>query len=213
MSFTARSPGPVASQSYVRHARGTYARGPTSIADSKFARSGAECVVIGSVCGMTETAGEPGRTAKPSEGSLWKYVGWFVVGCVLMIVLWALIDLIIGRSGVGVAGIVAPFIGAYFAVDHFLADHERVPDKSEKRWLIWVSFGVTMIWSVIVGVAVLLVAGRDEIDDAGAGMIGGIAVGAVLLTLLMTWAGYSYWPKPAVRNRQRQAARREAKGQ
>jgi membrane associated rhomboid family serine protease len=161
---------------------------------------------------MTETGGKPSGTEQSSVGSLWKYVGWFVVGCVLMTAVWVVIDLIIGGSGIGVAGVVAPFIGAYFALDHFLADHGRVPDASEKRWLIWASFGVTLVWSVIVGVVSLLVAGRDAVDDVGAGVVGGIAVAAILLTLLMVWFGYSFWPKRVVRNRERQAARREARG-
>ncbi len=130
-----------------------------------------------------------------------------------MTVVWMVIDLIIGRSGTGVAGIVAPFIGAYFAVDHFVADRGRVPDESEKRWLVWVSFGVTMVWSVIiVAVVLVLAAGSDDMDDVGAGAVAAIAVAAVLVTFLMTWFGYSFWPKRAVRNRERLAARREARG-
>ena len=157
----------------------------------------------------TDEVGDAGKSAGP----LWKYVGWFVVGCVLMTVIWLLIDLIIGRSGTGVAGIVAPFIGAYFALDHFVADRGRVPDKSEKWWLVWVSFGVTMVWSVIVVIVVLvLVASSDDMDDVGAGAVAGVAVSAVLVTFLMTWFGYSFWPKRAVRNRERMAERREAKG-
>ena len=110
------------------------------------------------------------------------------------------------------AGIVAPFIGAYFALDRFVADRGRVPDKSEKWWLVGVSFRVTMVWSVIVVIVVLvLVASSDDMDDVGAGAVAGVAVSAVLVTFLMTWFGYSFWPKRAVRNRERMAEG-EAKG-
>ena len=61
-------------------------------------------------------------------------------------------------------------------------------------------------------VVLVLVASSDDMDDVGAGAVAGVAVSAVLVTFLMTWFGYSFWPKRAVRNRERMAERREAKG-
>ncbi|GED96321.1 hypothetical protein nbrc107697_03600 [Gordonia crocea] len=142
---------------------------------------------------------------------MWKYLWWFIGGAVGLSILWAVMDAILpGDSGgtTTAGGVLVPFLSANIAVDRFVANHMRVPDKAERWWLVLWSFGALLAWSVI-GFVVLAVLGVFEGVDTGVFAV--ILVVAVAVTFLSVWGGYAFWPKRVLRNHERQAQRRATK--
>ncbi|MFT3900692.1 MAG: ABZJ_00895 family protein [Gordonia sp. (in: high G+C Gram-positive bacteria)] len=151
-------------------------------------------------------------TMQPLTVPLKKYLWWFVGISVGMNILIGILGSVIGGSGLGGVSMMVPYLAAMTAVDRFVNDHHRGPNDDEKRALVWWSFGFTILWS-LVGGALVLLALRDTsfVHELGVGWIVGIVVVTSLIAFLMIWATYTFWPKRALRNRQRLQERLAAK--
>lgn len=151
------------------------------------------------------------QAAPVNPGPLWKYVGIFVGLSVLFYVIFLVVDELIGGSS-SVISILAPFFAAMAAVDSFVKTYRRVMTPAERWWLIWWSFGITVAWSVVVGVVVTAVVGDAAvIAELGMSLVVLLVIGAAI-TFLMIWLGYTFWPKRALKNRLRYEERQAAKG-
>jgi len=125
-----------------------------------------------------------------------KYIIHFsVVYIVVMVVLHgilALLDLE-GNSG----ALLAILMGAAaYTASKFIKDNKRVPNKIEKSKLVWLSFGVSWVISIVF--VVFFVALMFEKEDWLAlktlisEMSGLILWGAVIFTSFIQWASLSY---------------------
>lgn len=143
--------------------------------------------------------------------NLWKYFAWFAGSTVVMGVLFAVISMIAPSVNTGAVGMLVPLFAANFAVDNFVKDHGRVLNSAEKWWLIWWSFGFSLLLSALTLAAAFA---SDEFPGAdGMGwFIPAVAIVTIVLTFALVWFGYAWFPKRALRRHQKIAERKAAKG-
>ena len=165
----------------------------------------------------SRTPGVPAAAgyAAPAGVSLWKYLGIFAATMVGLSLILAIIEEVLDTSVTGVSMIVT-IVAAMTAVDSFVKANLRVLEPSEKWWLIGWSFAVALLWSLLVGLVVLVVVvasgdGAGLWDELGVWLAVAVVIG-VVVSFLLIWFGYAVWPKRSLRNRlkylERQAAKR-----
>ncbi|MCK0439098.1 ABZJ_00895 family protein [Gordonia alkaliphila] len=142
--------------------------------------------------------------------SLWKYLGIFVGVAVLASLFMAMLESLLDTD-VAFVSLLVPLFAVMTAIDVFVKDHLRVPTNDEKWWLIWWSFGVSVAWSLVVLVVLVLMYDDAFLSDMPGILTVALVVG-VVLTFLVIWAGYAGWPKRALANRHKYLQRQAAKG-
>ncbi|WP_124709350.1 ABZJ_00895 family protein [Gordonia insulae] len=141
--------------------------------------------------------------------SLGRYIAWFVGSYVVLGVVLAVVGSFLDIGG-GVSAIV-PMLAASTSGGQFVKDHGRVPTPEERRRLIWMSFAVAMIITILA-LAVVSVASPGVVDDVlSRGDLAviltiALVVGA-LLTYLLIWFGYGWMTRRALVAQDKRQAR------
>ncbi|MFT3660550.1 MAG: ABZJ_00895 family protein [Gordonia sp. (in: high G+C Gram-positive bacteria)] len=153
---------------------------------------------------------EPEPSFEPESGPLWRYLGVFTVASIGFSVVFALITMLFGGASSSV-GFLVPFFAASVAIDSFVKRRRRVPESAEKWWLIWWSYGVTVVLNLISLSAFWFSEEAAAIDDGMGTVLLIVGAFAVVFAFAVVWAAYSFWPKRALRNRLRYEERQAAK--
>ncbi|MFZ2510249.1 MAG: ABZJ_00895 family protein [Gordonia sp. (in: high G+C Gram-positive bacteria)] len=159
---------------------------------------------------MTETA----PTLPNSAGPLWKELGAFALALIGFSLLWGGISSLLDIDS-GFISLMIPFVAAAMAIDSYVRTYQRVPSQAEQWWLIWWSFGVAVLYSVLAFLVIAFAIGLGDtfagIEELGGGILVILATVGIAVEFLVIWASYRFWPKRSLKNRLRWQEKQAAK--
>lgn len=146
--------------------------------------------------------------------TLHRYLLWFAGAYVGIGLVAALVSTFVDAGSY--ISMIAPMFAAQIAGDRFVRDHLRVPNREERRALIWWSMGIAMAVTVVVALVILAADSGlvSAITENGGVMIAvgiGLLIG-IVLTYLLIWFGYGRLTTRTLAGYQKRAARKQAVG-
>lgn len=145
-------------------------------------------------------------THSASTTSLRPYLTTFALALVILSLILALADIWLGRGGMNGVKFILPFLASMFAVESFLKKERRLPGKSEKSRLVWISLGLYVAVELAFTLFSVLTGGLEEAANAAVDtqMLVIVIVGILLFVclanfFLMRWAYGGLLEKRAAR--------------